>query len=380
MKRNLPIILTLFLISATAYSQTFVRGYIKKNGEKTDGYISYVPSKKKNDVILFKSTEAGASKQLTSEDISGFFLEGYNAEFVSMKDNQSKKIIFTEVIVSGSATLSQFGKRYFVLKGTDTLQINYPLKDKRQTETMADHSDRRLLDIRTVAAVKKLFSDCPDPKIEAKLTNITPGSLANSVLQYNLCKGDPTTSNKSKSKLGIGIVVGYVVPSIKFTEPYVDFYDMKPTLKYGLQLDFIPKQYQTRTALSFQIIIMENKYEKRSDAPSYMNGSTSLDHITLRFPIALKIFMKPGQRGLFLNPGVAPYFVLNNDKDARITVGNLAAIRSYNASYFFGVGYEFDLNSKLKLAPMIKYERMATEQFVFGSSIQYLQLEAALKF
>ncbi|MBX2964966.1 MAG: hypothetical protein KF845_02385 [Cyclobacteriaceae bacterium] len=360
----------ILLFAQVSIAQKFLQGYIIENGENKSGMISYSPSKNKKSVLLFKSNETNETRTLTANELEGFYLSSYDAHFLSIKENESGKNIFTEIAIKGPVTLSTLGTLHVLSKEDEMLQFHLPV-GKTVYSSSDEIADKNLLEIKTVGAIKNFLSDCWQSNA-GDLTGISISKLSNAVKKYNQCKGFTTNTKKTRIKPGVVLGVNTTLLTIhNTTRKFLPQYGFA----IGASADFIPKEFHHKYMLNIQAIYFNNSIKEDSE-----NG-IEFTSKNLRFPISIKRFFQPGHHGFFVNPGVAPYVVLDYSNTGILSHRMLKPNQTFTSTVLLGVGWEGFVSPKHKLSITVRYEHDVVGSYSNFDSIQrYVNFQVAYSF
>jgi hypothetical protein len=142
--------------------------------------------------------------------------------------------------------------------------------------------------------------------------------------------------------------------------------------KFGFTLDFNPNLFHDKSVLNIQLLYFDSKVEENSD------GGLKIESQTLRVPIAFKIYLKIGQRGFFVNPGVTPYYTLNYSVENDIFLAPIT-MNKIGGAVFAGVGWDSYLGGK-KVTLNLKYEQDFLSPYNWEATQRYLQFDLGYRF
>lgn len=336
------LIVLFFVQTLSSYSQVFNSGYIMKGSEKIIGLISYNSSDNTKSKILFKPTKSESQQEFTADEVSGFYLDRYQANFISVPGQANGARLFAEVIMNGPAVLSSHKDLYFITKDAETMELILPVGKK------AKDTERKMLEIKAAGAIKNFLGECVDKQTEAKLTEVTFNTVSNVLKSYNECKGTPSV--KKKGKVSVGILAGYSTGNFTTDDyRYKGLFEYEPTIKAGLSFDFMPSQFHRKIVLNLQLLYLQNNFKQVGSVPVQYQ-KTTIDFSVIEVPLKLKIFLKEGQDGLFISPGVGFNVPANNKNNS-----DIQTFKGVNATGMVGVGYEINAG-KFRVVPTVSYE------------------------
>ncbi|MFZ6013423.1 MAG: hypothetical protein ACOYXT_23980, partial [Bacteroidota bacterium] len=257
--------------------------------------------------------------------------------------------------------------------------LNIPLTKEYLSRNRLEYKGKRLAEIKVAGSLSNFlkgdlasyFDGCPD----AKPNRISEYGIRRLVKAYNVCASG-IRSDLRKPQSSFNIIAGVGATTLKFansTEPMLNSakFDTHLTKRFGISIDVLPKKFLDRSVFSFQIIYADYKFSGKS---STLQGGTTRDDVyefsynTLRFPISFKKYFNYGRDGLFLNPGVYPYFSLNKKSyhQLRYSLGGVDLsnteyvdfihYKGMNGAAFLGLGYTKSLTSKMKLSSVLRGE------------------------
>jgi hypothetical protein len=375
MKRSPTYLLVILFISFTTLclGQTFYDGYIVRNGAKVEGSVQYKPAKKdfSRNYVMFREAGRSEASKLTPDEIERFHINSTNSTFISTAHKDLGKNVFTEIIQEGPVTLSFNGKLYALTKENgDVLNLYIPITGKNIYEFKEELVDKKLAEMKSIGLIKNFLEDCE----KVSFREYTTSNINRAVSRYNACKGKPTFPGKAR--IQTGVVAGYIH---SFVEATGAAFQPQPGFKVGATFDVQPKSYQVRTLLAMQLVFAQETM--RDEFNVYDNSLT-----TLRLPIMLKNYVRPGRTGLYFFPGISFYTPIKVEERKL----DYLDYKKLGVSYFFGAGYELMLPSGKRVAAAIRYERDLTTFLeaadAFGSTYslaayQYsVQLDLIYKF
>jgi hypothetical protein len=362
-------ILMIILFTQTLTAQKYMQGYVIENGAKKDGIISYSPSKKENNALLFKSGKTEPSRKLTADEVDGFFLTFYDAHFVSVTEKVSGKSIFAEVTIKGPVTLSTSGSLHILSKENGTLQFHLPI-GKNVYSSKDEVADKKLLEVRTVGAIKDFLSVCWDPNTD-DLSDFSISKLTAIVKKYNQCRGVITNAKRGKIRPGIVLGVNTTMLTLKNS---TRTFQIQPGFTFGASLDLPTTKFHDKSIFNLQVIYLNNSIKEVSE-----NG-LELTRKTLRFPVSLKRFLQPGQRGFCINPGVSPSFLMEFSAKNNLLFPRIDSNQNFTGSAFLGIGWETFITSSHKLSANVRYEQELISPYNYESTQRYLHFQVTYSF
>ncbi|MBX2965873.1 MAG: outer membrane beta-barrel protein [Cyclobacteriaceae bacterium] len=320
--QKLCLIIGLSLFYCVAHGQHFHKGYITKDGQKTEGYINYKPTKKDKRTIKFKATEGELVNTYQTEDIDGFYLENYMSEFISVSVNDTAKI-FSEVKGKGTVTLSSYENKFFLTKDGNSINFDLPVKAKN-TNTHHDIASKRIMEVQEMGRVKNFLSDCDD----LDFINLNRNTINKIVDLYNSCTGNPTKRTKPKTIMA-GLNVGLNYSLIRFETgkgshtilgeyAYLGETKFDPSIGYrlGAEVEFLPGSFLDKTSLTTGLLYSHNKYTGKGKIVRESFNTTQINEIEfevhrVEIPFALKKYFNPAQQGFFISPSFVGYLVVD---------------------------------------------------------------------
>ena len=371
------LVVAFVFFTSSATGQIFFDGYIIKDGEKQNGFISYVPTRNSNGNIQFKISKNATPESFSSEQVKEFYIEKFNSAFIAFKENATGKVIYTEIQIRGELTLSYFGNLYVISKTNgENLQIYIPLSKSIHDASPQDPKAAKLLEVKTIGMIKLFVSDCSGTKTEdavSELFHVTKNTLVRIVKSYNDCKGVPSVKRKGSS-ISYGILAGFNYASVKFDQPYVNSFSPKLNYEFGVTIDFLPMSFYKKGVVSIQALIVRNSFKLDDLHASYING-VNIDNTTLRIPIGVKLYTRSGQTGFFFNAAVSPNFYLQRDQKSDIVDNG-----SMSASAIGGIGWRTLLSKRNGIAASFNYEHSIVAPFSIPSSLSSLKADIILIF
>lgn len=357
------------LSSQTSFGQHYQRGYILENGKKREGLINYSPTKKRHDVLYFKADGFETVQEFTAELIEGFYLDFYDAQFIVIDEEDTGKKIFTELIISGPVTLSSFQNLYVLSKEGKTLQLNLPI-GKNVYENRGEVMDKRLIEIKTTGMIKEFLGDCRESET-SDLSSLSISRLSKAIINFNQCKG--VVSSPKKGGVRPGIVLGSTTTMLKLSDNPRTF-QPQTSLAFGASVDIVPNNFLDKTVLNLQAIYYNVTSKEDSD-----NG-LELSYRTLRFPLSLKKYFQPGQRGFFINPGVSPLISWDFEAKNNLIFRPFKLMQAFSGTAFLGLGWESFLFSKQKVTFSMRFESDVVSTYNYESIYRYVNFQVVYGF
>ena len=347
----LAILCQLFFTSLIL-AQRFRPGYIVRNGEKIEGGVHYEPTIE-NNTILFKPP-SGDVEKLTSDQVKGFYLAPFDAEFISILADSAKKSIFVEVAVKGPASYSHYKKLHVLSVGDSTLQLNLPIGSRRYSND-DDFKKRMRAEGVALRKIKSFLPGCPLPSLNRALKgHIMESTLSKAAVEYNECKGLVTARKRYRLRFGITAGVNFVNTSFKY-KPF-DYLQGQPGLRAGLVFELKPAAYHSKTVFNFQVVYLQNKYSVKPGSP-YATIDINPENSQLQLAMSVKLYLKAGQRGLFFSPGFSPFMAFDGTTDY-----DYIKINKVNVIGFVGLGWESIVGTH-RIITSARYNKYAVSLF-----------------
>lgn len=341
------------LISHSIFSQTYYKGYIIRDDQKEEGLISYRPSIDDKPFIKFKKTDSDEAQKLSGDDISGFYLNDFDAEFITVREEKTGNKVFTEILVKGPATLSVRSSLYVLTVGQDELQTYLPIVVESSSTGRPDPVEKSRLSSLLVARIKlTMDGECWSKELEERPESFNTTSFQSAVRKYNECKGEKGIKKK-KGLLHPVLLVGYQTQDVKFIEDNLNLYNVSPSYRVSGGVEFVPRKFGSKITFSVLAGYWKSKYTLKK-------GGTSVDqleHGTLEFAGVLKLFFLPAQRGPYVLGGVAPSW---NLWDAQ---ANSTPPVKQQFGAMIGAGYDIPVGAS-RISVALKYDRGVTEHLL----------------
>ncbi|MBX2961413.1 MAG: hypothetical protein KF687_02805 [Cyclobacteriaceae bacterium] len=351
-------------------SQNLYSGYIVKDGDKTEGFISFNSAFSRK--IQFKKNQNEEATTLTPGEISGFYLSDEKSEFISVLEESTGEYLFTEVIVKGKATLSMLKNLYTVSVNNQSVQLYLPLSKNPSGADRELHAIQRE-QIVLIGKLKELLKECLMPDFEKSMMPLKEEKLLSAVRQFNNCVGQVNSTDR-KSRVAVGILGGYQLTSVTFKDSRFEYFEGKGSPVFGADMDLIPKYFLKKALLNVQVLVWQNKYvldENSPLAPLEIN----LDHSVVCVPTSLKFFFKPGRSGFLLNPGITTSVAFGGDTNT-----TLMDIESFVLGGFVGIGYENRISARQRIFGICRLGSSLTSPFNRGANQLNLQFLMGYRF
>ncbi|HUZ58495.1 MAG TPA: hypothetical protein VMU83_06925 [Hanamia sp.] len=307
----------------SAQQKYFVKGKIVTNaGDTISGFIERLGDKVLSDGITFKKeVNSRETQRFTPESLSGFILTHENRVYepVSYEETKDGATIhekkFANLLLKGYCSLyilylknadihiiyEPENDHIFLAKKSDTVTV---LKESESIVNNIYRLDKSYLDI-----MGNLFNDCSSiDSATIAQTGFSSKDMVSIFMKYNLCRRpglEPATfKTKENERITSTIYGGYAFTVFRTTRP-------NPGITLGLFFSFIHPRVSERLAFSVGINYKDFTYVE-FDTTENINKNYNLN--LLGFPIKATYYFTNGKIAPFIEFGVIPTKVFNNEK------------------------------------------------------------------
>jgi hypothetical protein len=352
----------------TATAQQKVAGVIKRNNTEEKGFIRY---NKKTGVVYFENETNGGQQTLTAKDIDGFHFNDFREYIESIPDSSGNRK-FAQVLAKGAASLYDFNHYYMIVKEGEKGHV---VPKKPANPRMS----KLLFLARTAGNIKTYLSE--DCVIFPKGRSIGPKELLDIVRKYNECKKVSTFTSNIKPQILVAPLVGINYSATDFDaspENFLSRSSFDPSMGYfaGLALIEKPARYSDKLILEVRFFFLGNSYKSSSNYKT--TGSTQFHEIefdlkTIRGTLGVRYYLTPAQQGLFFNPNLTAYNILDYSSSrysyemlsngSRINeisdddIFDTYNVRDFSLAYGLGVGWNKRLSARHGLTALLGAER-----------------------
>jgi len=397
MKKIILFVFIIFTFFQNIFSQTdFRKGFIISNKNDTiNGFIDYREGAKKYKICDFKEYENQNVISYEPNQIKGYrYLNDKN--FVSkvfVKNDQSKKKVFFEVLVKGKVTLYKYQGVFYVQKNDDKYQklTNDKVKVVLDNKEYIKHSNRY------IAVLSYLLADCPGIKEKIKVIEIGERELTELIELYNICIDDSSISFKEKKswfKVHMGLSLGMSTSKINFSsdqqgliEYLTSDFDRANSIMPGLNFDFLSPRINERIAFHVGIFYLTSTYKSYSVLESnhvIVRNDVLIDLKQLKIPL--------GFRYTFPERNFTPYFnigfsntlhldsssswIMERERNNVVETfeGEALDIGKDQIGFWGGIGVKKSISNKLSGFLELRYEQttgVAINSFVQDNVINF---------
>jgi hypothetical protein len=361
--------LCLLLVSFFSHAQTFIPGTIQKDDEtQEDGSIKFIPhTESGGSEVIFRAADGSGDVRYSAEELSGFTVNDGASRFLSFRESSTGKYVFAEVQYTGAVTAARLDALYIFSKVDGTnLQLYLPLS-KMHYQDRTEFVQLKGREIRVIGGFIEFLKDCDVGNLHERLHNIGIEKITKVLKDYNACKGT-TLTKAGRPSIRVGVIAGVGFPKIWFDDERFAYFDGDPSFFGGLEADIIPRSYHRKYSVGLGLNYGRVTFTEQSDSPISTLG-INLDQSRVNVPLSVKLFLRPGQSGFFIQPAIQ-YSLVSSSTNYELMIPE-----KHMVYVFAGVGWEQKVGNGW-LAASIRVESSVFEPYVFyfgGNSIRSVQ-------
>jgi hypothetical protein len=374
--KGLVLLTITICLSTVGFSQAdFRKGYVITNERDTlFGLVDYKVGTRPYKWCDFKEIKSQKITTYQPGEIVGYgfvFDKFFESREVLLLPEPSK-LVFFEVIVSGTVSLYKYEQNYFVEKNDEGL---HKLTNE-YIETVIDGKSVFKNTNQHIITLNMLLSDCGSVSARNQKASLSEKYLTSLIEKYNTCKGTPTATYKNKKvpvRSKFGIYAGVNISQLDFVNKNAGYdhldgsFDSPNSPAIGVSLDISSPRINERLSFHIGIQYFNSEYNRFSQE----DNGTKTTHSTfkmqqVKIPLGIQYTFGRKDFSPFIAIGMSGTAYLSSDFKViqEVEFNNTTEVYKYDGSVpknnqigiWGGCGILKSISKKLDASLELRYE------------------------